>query len=73
MKLGRRRRRKSQRGRAALIHYANQPLVSSRRFQPGEGPSRGLLCDCKTSRNLREPLFEALVSMLWLALSIILY
>ena len=25
----------------------------SRHFQPGEGPSRGLLRDCKTSRNLR--------------------
>ena len=22
---------------------------ASRRFQPGEGPSRGLLCDCTTS------------------------
>ena len=29
----------------------------SRHFQPGEGPSRGLLRDCKTSRNLR---FQAL-------------
>ena len=28
-------------------------------FQPGEGPSRGLLCDCKTSLNLRQPWFEA--------------
>ena len=23
-------------------------------------PSRGLLCDCKTSRNLRQPSFQAL-------------
>ena len=30
-------------------------------FQPGEGPSRGLLSDCKTSRNLRQPSFQALV------------
>ena len=35
----------------------------SRHFQPGEGPSRGLLRDCKTSCNLREPSFEALVGM----------
>ena len=25
----------------------------SRRFQPEEGPSRGLLCDCETFANLR--------------------
>ena len=31
-------------------------LVYSRCFQPGEGPFRGLLCDC-------ELLFEALVMM----------
>ena len=30
-------------------------------FQPEEGPSRGLLRDCKTSRNLREGSLEALV------------
>ena len=30
-------------------------------FQPGEGSSRGLLFDCKTSRNLRDSSFEALV------------
>ena len=29
-------------------------------FQPGEGPSRGLLRDCDTSRNLRQPSSEAL-------------
>ena len=29
-------------------------------FQPGEGPSRGFLRDCKTSRNLRQPSFAAL-------------
>ena len=29
---------------------------TSRHFQPGEGPSRGLLRDCETSRNLREAL-----------------
>ena len=34
---------------------------SSRRFQPGEGPNRGLLCDCKTWHNLRQPSFQALV------------
>ena len=33
-------------------------------FKPGEGPSRGLLRDCKTFSNLREPSFEALVEML---------
>ena len=32
-------------------------------FQPGEGPSRGLLRDCKTSRNLRVGSFEALISI----------
>ena len=33
-----------------LRHYANQPTCpASRRFQPGEGPSRGLLSDCTTS------------------------
>ena len=26
-----------------------------------DSPSRGLLRDCKTSRNLREPSFEALI------------
>ena len=26
-----------------------KPLAASRRFQPGEGPSRGLLRDCTTS------------------------
>ena len=31
------------------------------RFRPGEGPSRGLLRDCKTLRNLREPSLEALI------------
>ena len=46
-------------GRAAIRHYANQParpiwvlrqrpnFTLVRRFQPGEGPSRGLLCDCE--------------------------
>ena len=33
-----------------------------RLFQPGEGPSRGLLSDCKTCRNIREGSFEALLS-----------
>ena len=37
---------------------------ASRSFQPGKGHSRGLLCDCKTSHNLHEPLFEALVDTL---------
>ena len=30
-------------------------------FQPGEGPNWGLLRDCKTSQNLRECSFEALI------------
>ena len=34
----------------------------SSRFQPGGGPSRGLLRDSKTLRSLREPFFEALVA-----------
>ena len=34
---------------------------TSRHFQLGEGPIRDLLCDCKTSHNLREWSFEALV------------
>ena len=37
-------------------------ISASRCYQPGEGPSRGLLCDCKVSRNLRKPSFEALIS-----------
>ena len=36
--------------RAATRHYANQPTQTS----------RGLPRDCKTSRNLREPSFQAL-------------
>ena len=42
------------------------PLLASRRFQPGEGPSRTLKeigdfsNDNKTSQNLREGSFEAL-------------
>ena len=28
-------------------------IVSHRRFQPGDGPSRGLLCDCEIFGNLR--------------------
>ena len=32
-------------------------------FQPGEGSSRDLLRECKTSRNLREGSFEALVTL----------
>ena len=42
------------------------PLLASRRFQPGEGPSRTLIeigdfsNDNKTSHNLREGSFEAL-------------
>ena len=34
------------------------------RFQSGEGPSRCLLHDCKTSHNLRQPSFQALLSLL---------
>ena len=34
---------------------------TSRRFQPGEGPSRGFLRDYKPSDLLRMELFEALV------------
>ena len=33
---------------------------TSRHFQSGEGPSRGLLRDCETSRNLREALVDIL-------------
>ena len=58
MKLG--QQHKCHKGRAAIRHYDNQP--ASRHFQPGEGPSRDLLCDCKTSRNLQEHSFEALAS-----------
>ena len=36
--------------------------MKGRHFQPRKGRSRGLLHDCKTSRNLREGWFEALVS-----------
>ena len=32
-----------------------------RRFQPGEGPRRGLLCVCKTLHILRQPSLQALV------------
>ena len=34
---------------------------TNRRFQTGEGPSRGLLHDCEIFTNLREPSFEALL------------
>ena len=34
--------------------------LTSRRFKPGEGPSRGLLCDCEIFPNLRFS-FEALI------------
>ena len=34
----------------------------SSRFQPGEGPCRGLLCDYKPLDAIRMQLFEALVS-----------
>ena len=37
-------------------------LSGSSRFQPGEGPSRGLLRDYKPSDHLRMQLFEALGS-----------
>ena len=36
--------------------------VGSSRFQPGEGPSRGLLRDYEPSDLLRMELFEALVT-----------
>ena len=36
----------------------------SSRFQPGEGPSRGLLRDYEPSDAIRMELFEALVCML---------
>ena len=39
------------------ISYDN--CVYDRRFQPGEGPNRGLLCDCE---NFAECLFTALIS-----------
>ena len=32
-----------------------------KRFQPGEGLSRSLPRDCSTSRNLRQPSFQALL------------
>ena len=35
--------------------------ISRRRFQPGEGPSRGLLRDYEPSDRIRMELFEALV------------
>ena len=54
------RRHNYHKGRAAIRHYANQ--TSSSRFQPGEGPSRGLLCDYKPSEGPSEgPSFQALV------------
>ena len=31
-------------------------------FQPGEGPRRGLLRDCKTLHDLRQPSFQAQLS-----------
>ena len=39
---------KSHKGRAAIRHYAIRHYAS-RRFQPGEGPSRGLIRDCTIS------------------------
>ena len=36
-------------------------LVSEIEIQPGEGRCRGLLLDCKTSLNLRQESFAALV------------
>ena len=41
------------------LAYCLKCESTSRHFQPGEG-LRGLLRDCKTLRNLREGLFEAL-------------
>ena len=40
-----------------------QCIVSSKRFQPGEGPSRGLLRDYDPSDLLRMEPFEALVGI----------
>ena len=40
-------------------------VSGSRHFQPGEGPGRGLLRDCKTLDNLREPSFKALPARYW--------
>ena len=42
-----------------LNSVLNKCESSSSRYQPGEGPSRGLLCDCTTSPIIR---FAALVS-----------
>ena len=54
-------RRNYHKGRAAIRHNANQPArplwlkceSATRRFQPGPGPSRGLLRDCRIFANLR--------------------
>ena len=45
-----------------LSAYHLKHESASRRFQPGEGPSRGLLCDYEPSDHLRMELFEAKVS-----------
>ena len=43
--------------RTLFRHYAKRTLT---RFQPGGGPSRGLLCDYES---LCEPSFEAIVDL----------
>ena len=43
------------------LPWVKHSVLNVRLFKPGEGPRRGLLCDCKISHNLGEGLFEALV------------
>ena len=50
-----------QKGKVAIRHYAIQCESASRHFQPGEGPSRGLLRDYEPSDG---PSFQALVDAL---------
>ena len=38
-------------------------IIGSSRFQPGEGPSRGLLRDYEPSDVIRMQLFEALIQV----------
>ena len=50
--------------RTQAEYHNRWPLQTraNRHFQPEEGPNRGLLRDCTSSRNLRQGSFEALVT-----------